>query len=246
MPSDETAPKTELIFRDLSKQSELEPLCRMVLDKFQLPQRSLICIFDEDERPEFTRYFGEGFCGFFAPVRQFGLRGLQWPQKILNHVWISDGWGHSFGCDAVIYLRYRTCASPIGAVITFAHELQHFMQYGFSYRAWRAVGRVKEVYAGEPLAPWRFPCEYEAQLVSKRVANEIPGVDVVMSYAEQKTQEENDPEKWRFFKGLDPEEPFDLLERTKPLVNKYREILMEKFPARNNDEPDFTKDNWWE
>jgi hypothetical protein len=37
---------------------------------------------------------------------------------------------NAVGCDATIYLRKRTCDGPIGIVITFAHKLQHFFQYG--------------------------------------------------------------------------------------------------------------------
>jgi hypothetical protein len=239
-----------LIFRDNSNRPELEPLCGEVLKHFQLPQRSLICIFDDEERPVFldSLSLGMNYCGFFVPVRKFG-RCFQWPQPILNHAYNSDwldpepkGWR----CDVVIYLWDRTCNNSIGTVITFAHELQHFMQYGHNYKTWRADGLVKEVYPGEPMAPWRLPCEYEAQLISKRVANGILGVDVVTNYAEQKIQEENDPEKWSFFQGLDPEESFNLLDRTKPWVNEYREVLKERFPAQSSEAPDFIKDNWWE
>jgi hypothetical protein len=70
---------------------------------------------------------------------------------------------------------------------------------------------VREVSA-EPLAPWRFPSEHEAQLVAKRKAEEVFGGDVIRAYAEKQIQETNDPEKWRFFQELDPAEPRDLLE----------------------------------
>jgi len=118
------------------------------------------------------------------------------------------------------------------------------MQYGFSYKAWWAEGLVREV--GEPLDQWRFPSEHEAQLVSKKVAEEVFGGDVIRDYAEKQIQEKNDPEKWKFFLGLDPKESFDLLEQTKPWANEYREALKEKFPAYNSEEADFTKDKWWE
>ncbi len=236
----------ELVFRDGAKKPALESLCQSVLESYQLPLRSLSCIFDDEERTEFTDYFGESFCGFFSPVRQFGTQGLRWPQDILNHVWVSEGLGCDWKCDAVIYIRRRTCDSKIGAVITFAHELQHFRQYGSNYKVWRAEGLCKQVYSGEPLAPWRFPSEFEAQLVSKRIAKIIFGDKIVTGYAKQKIEEESDPEKWKFFQGLDSEVSFDLLERTQPWVEEYRETLKERFPAHNSDEPDFAKDKWWE
>jgi hypothetical protein len=106
---------------------------------------------------------------------------------------------------------------------------------------------VRIVYLGEPLAGWRLPCEHEAHLVSKKVvsASDVLGREVVMSYAEQQGKG-NDPEKWNFFKGLDLEESFDVLERLKPWVNEYKEALKERFHANSSEEPYFTKDNWWE
>jgi hypothetical protein len=120
------------------------------------------------------------------------------------------------------------------------------MQYGFNYKVRQAVSLIQVIYIGEPMVPWRLPCEYEAQLISKKVAISILGDKVVLTFAEQKIMSGNDPEKWRFFMGLDLDESFDLLERTKPWVNKYRQELIEKFPTNNSEEPDFTKDNWWE
>jgi hypothetical protein len=236
----------ELVFRDTSRKLELEPLCRRVIEGSDFPQYSLGAIFDDEERPEFTQYFGESFCGFFTPVRQFGTQCIRWPQDILNHVWVSEGLGCDWKYDAVIYIRCRTCESRIGAVITFAHELQHFKQYGLSYKVWRAEGLCKQVYSGAPLAPWRFPSEFEAQLASQRIAREVLGDEIVMGYAEQKIEEKSDPDKWRFFQGLDPDESFDFLERTKPWVSDYRDALRRRFPARSNKDPDFAKDNWWD
>jgi hypothetical protein len=110
----------------------------------------------------------------------------------------------------------------------------------------RAECLVREVYTGEPLALWRLPCEHEAQLVAKKMAEEVHGKDKVLRYTEQQIEKGNDPEKWNFFRGLDLAESFELLERTKPWVNKYREVLKERFPADSSEEPDFTKNNWWE
>jgi hypothetical protein len=223
----------------------LEPLCRKVLEHFQLPNLSLICIFDDEERPEFTASdkYGENLCGiFFEYVRDFRQAC---PDDLDEYVWKEE----RFLCDVVIYLRYRTCLSLTGMTITFAHELQHFMQLGFNYKAFRAnclLLHYLRCWKKDQRPLWKFPHEYEAPLVSKRVSELVLTRDMVSSYTEQKIEEKNDLEKWRFFQGLDAAESFDLLERTKPLVNQYREELKENFRTTNTKEPDFTKENWWE
>jgi hypothetical protein len=194
---------------------------------------------------------GENFCGFFAPVHKFMWPEHEWPLEIWNNLWKcdeSDLVPDELICDVMIYLRRRTCDSPIGTVITLAHELQHFVQYGFSNKVWRAIGDVRNLFVenGGSAFPWDFPDEHEAQLVSKRVAEEVFGGDVIRGYAEKQIHEMNHPEKWKFFLGLDSKESFDLLEQTKPWVNEYRDVLKERFPPDNDDDPDFTKENWWE
>jgi len=126
-----------LLFRDSQRRPALEPLCQKVIASFQLSDRSLICIFDDEERSEFVEspYLGPTFCGFFAPVRECGKGPMPWPQQILDHIWMPYGIGHDWAADALIYLRSRTCESVFGAAITFAHELTHFKQYGLQYKA---------------------------------------------------------------------------------------------------------------
>jgi hypothetical protein len=123
----------ELIFRDGSKKPALEPLCQRVLEKYQLPQHSLICIFDDKERPEFiaSDKYGENLCGLFEPVRKFHS---ECPDDLDEYVLVNE----RFLCDVVIYMRCRTCHSPAGMVITFAHELQYFMQYGCKSKVYQA------------------------------------------------------------------------------------------------------------
>jgi len=117
--------KHELIFRDGSKKVELEPLCNKVLEHFEPPEQRLIAIFDDEERQEFivhTPSLGGEFCGFFR-ANLCGMRPC--PLDILDHLWSNQD--QKWRCDVFIYLRSRTCQSPTGTAITFAHELQHFM-----------------------------------------------------------------------------------------------------------------------
>jgi len=245
----------ELIFRDHSKKAELEPVCEEVLKHFQIPQQKLIAIFDDKERSEFisSRYLGENFCGFFNAIRRFGRDFVDWPPDILKHVWDYKVYGkQDWRCDVVIYLRNRTCESPTGTAITFAHELQHFMQYENSRKVWWANRHLQDsrLVQGR-LPPWHIPTEYEALLVSKQVTEKVLGPDNVRDYAEQaKDREqiecEGDPKKWEFFLRLDVCEEFDLQKRTTSLINECRESLQKYFPACKRDDPDYSKDDWSE
>ena len=40
--------------------------------------------------------------------------------------------------DELIYLHGSTCASEVGLTMTFAHELQHFVQHGNMLTLWAA------------------------------------------------------------------------------------------------------------
>jgi len=121
------------VFRDESRQEELEPLCAAVLEHFAVDSQPLCCIFDNEERGEFTSCFGESFCGFFYPIAQFGFNnsGCPWPFHIRTN--ITDVWreienGGSSRDVVLVYLRKDTCEQPTGTTITFAHELQHVIQ----------------------------------------------------------------------------------------------------------------------
>jgi hypothetical protein len=231
----------ELIFLDDSKKTELESACKEVLKYFKLPEQKLIAIFDDKERQEFTVFtpkLGSEFCGFFR-ADLYGMRPC--PQDILNQLWSDQG--REWRCDVFIYLRSRTCQSPTGVAITFAHELQHFMQYGFSRKVWQASRDLQCVVSG---FPWDFPHEREALIVSRSKAEEVCERDEVLRYAEAQRKLGSDSEKWEFFLGPETEKPFNFLQATIPLVNQHKEALKERFPLNGEERPDYAKENWWE
>jgi hypothetical protein len=243
-------------FLDPSKESELWPKCQSVLNhehfRYKLPQKSLACIFDNEERSYFTnpQRLGKNFCGFTTQVCEpkFSTDMPNWPPEILRCV--SDG--SKYFCDVTVYLRNRTCQSQTGTVITFAHELQHFTQYGNSRKAWLANRHLQRIYrlCQQRVPPWHFPYEYEALLVSKQVAEEVLSPGEVRDYTEQECEHEQierveDLKKWEFFLRLDVREEYDLLEKTKIEVRKCRDYLEEYCQTDNSDAPDYSKDEWW-
>jgi len=237
-----TTMEYELIFLDGSKKAELEPLCEEVLKRFELPRQKLIAIFDDKERQEltvFTPALGKEFCGFF----RWYLYGMQpFPREITDRLWSNqDG---KWRCDVLIYLRSRTCQSPTGMAITLAHELQHFMQYGFSRKVWQASHDLRQIVGGN--LPWHFPDERDAMIVSRITAEEVCGKNEVRSYADQQIELDRNAPKWEFFFGPETAKLSNILQLTIPLVNDHREALKEKFPLNGKERPDYTKERWWE
>ena len=110
-----------LIFRDKTRDSEMRPVCDKVLQQFDLPKRSLVCIFDDQERPGFLQHpeIGVNFCGFFSPIRQSGIGNGVWAPELVTHVW--DTGRRKFAYDAAIYLRKRTCDALTG-MVTWASQ----------------------------------------------------------------------------------------------------------------------------
>jgi hypothetical protein len=222
-----------LIFRDENRIDVMQPPCEAVLRYFVLPPPSLVCIFDDHERPGFLHHpeLGPNFCGFFLPLRQSGIGNGVWAPELVTHIW--DKQQVEFAYDASIYLRKRTCDEVTSMVITFAHELQHFMQYGHHNQEWQLQRCIQQVAAPRLIhpRPWHFPGEHEAQLISKRVAEQLLGTEEVRRYADARIASGDDIEKWQFFLGLNPIDDFDFRQQTAQWVAKYKDELLLYYPG---------------
>jgi hypothetical protein len=87
-------------------------------------------------------------------------------------------------------------------------------------------------------------------LNSKRVAIELLGEAVVDAHAASRIQDNYDPDKWRFFQSLSTSSTYDLLEATKPWVDRYRAKMQDLDQDIDQDiKPehhiDFTEPEWW-
>lgn len=145
----------------------------------------------------------------------------------------------------VIYLRDTTCESPLGAAITLSHELQHLVQHARTFKVWWANTLLYHNMLGfDPRSsakPWDIPSELDAMSMSKRVSEGLFSVDAVKAYADARIQCGDDPLKWAFFQRIDSAELVDVLEKTKSLVQLYKNHLI----ALNPPDIDFTKREWW-
>ncbi len=223
-------------FKTKDLRTTLEADCLRVLEHFELPAHRLLCFFDDEDPPCFAQRFPGGYRGFHMPVRGSGY----FPPYVT--FLDSDG---DLAFDNVIYLRGRTCAVRTSAIITFAHELQHFVQYGQAQKVFAAnVLLYHHMRAFDPtseLEAWDIPHERDAMTVSKRVADAVIGPEAVSVYARSQIDAEIDPHYWEYFQGLSSSLQIDLLRETRPLVEKYRPKLL----GLNQTRVDFSAPEWW-
>ncbi len=135
--------------------------------------------------------------------------------------------------DNLVYVRSTTCLDVVGAVITYAHELQHFMQHGFAPKlAFVNFKLYENLKLFEPSAMTTdIPHEREANIVSKRVAEAVCGREAVKAFAEEqvlfmeRAGEEEQKARYMFFRDVPSSSDYDLLQETLRLVEKYRERI---------------------
>jgi hypothetical protein len=226
------------------KTSELEasrgPRCEQVLRHFTLPPYKLLCFFDDDNPQQFDSDIGASYCGVHAPI--IGS-GLDWPSYVDSLFFDKTG---EFAFQNVIYINGRTCSSVPGTVITLAHELQHFVQYGFLRKLWRTNSLIYSILRDGPpttTRSWDLPLEIDSTAISKRVAELVLTKDVVEAHTEAQIAIGNDPEKWRFFRTLSTLHQTEhfLLAETKTWADKF----MPELRAIKQRDVDFLQSEWW-
>lgn len=147
--------------------------------------------------------------------------------------------------DNLIYIRRSTCDDSTGLVECYAHELQHFVQYRRTPRLWAVstvlYQKVKGLESASTVID--IPTEREANIVSKRVCERICGVESVKRFAEERVHfmdecgQHEERDRWIFFRDTPSSTPFNLLDATLPLVEKYKGVLDFRM--------DLDKPEWW-
>lgn len=212
-------------FDDVLNQ-ELNAVAKSVIGRFhRLPDLRLLVFFDDEDAP-FFRTSGEENRGQFVVIKD--TRTNEWPDYVTEHIFVCDSsLAVDVRFDNVIYLYGTTCADSVGRVMTFAHELQHFVQYGFSPMLWY----VNQQFWNR-LPAYEIPTEREARIVAKHIARELCGRESVEEYIARKIEfaenrlrskpDDNDHLKkwqaeiddWRFIQRLDESNSYDLAVET--------------------------------
>jgi hypothetical protein len=261
----------KLDFKSDELRDTLKPVCERILEHFQLPAQRLYCYFANEEDPELRKDVGQFYRGFFSYregasqlpnyLQQCFLRSedefAQIPANITYESMVAF--------DCLIYVRNRTCRDVTSCASTFAHELQHFMQYGYSRKVWAAntilYQRIR-AYGNTTATVIDIPHERDANIVSKRVAEAVCGTEAVKLFAEGRIRQfksiamqghesaEAEKARWEFFRDVPSSTQFDVLAATIPLVEKYKFALStdeDEFSRELREEfsIDFLHPQWW-
>jgi hypothetical protein len=219
-------------------ESTLRPLCEQVDKELGLPADKYYRYFavapDDLLTKEVGRYFrGVQFSTLATDTVSFHVREQYLPSSGVIHY------------DYLVYIRDTTCLDPTGCVVTYAHELQHIAQHGRFPRlmAPNSVLRANFKKYKETATEIDIPIEVDANIVSKRVAERLCGVESVRRFAEEQVhfmEKEGAVDqivRWKFFRDTPSSNPYDYVEETLKLVQKYKGQM---FFGMDVDSPD-----WW-
>ena len=231
-----------------TNEAALKPICQEVEKHFALPTRRPYRYFAVEDDSDLAAMMGAHFRGFHIPFS--GRNDL--PEYLRDCFFrpfeeynATMTFEQMVAFDNLIYVRYDTSSDSVGCVLTYAHELQHFVQHAHTPRLWAVnsalyhnLGRFDST-----ATPIDIPQEREANSVSKRVAEKVCGAEAVRKYAEAQIrfmEDANEPAqaaRWTFFRDVPSSADYDVLGATLPFVQKYKDQI--DFGI------DVNQPNWW-
>jgi hypothetical protein len=231
-----------------SIRTALEAAVRRVLDQFanQFPDLNLLCFFDDDDWQPLKDVMGPATRGFYAPIKEQPFEC--WPDYLTERIFIDDPNSHlqKRAFDHLIYVFGSTCVDEIGLTMTFAHEVQHFLQYGYERKCWAEnflLPRLsKEVIGLTGLRWFDIPIEREARAAAKRIAEQLFGAEQVRLFIARRARDSisaQEAEDWRLIQEMDPSAPYNVVDETRAVfqrVKHYRPQLEAILRELRNDE----------
>jgi hypothetical protein len=216
-------------------ESTLRPLCEQVDKHFGLTAK-------------YYRYFAVAPDDFLIDNVGSYFRGGQFstsatavvPAYVRNRH-LPSGARHGY----FVYIRDSTCLDPTGCVVTYAHELQHIVQHEClpGLMGPNSVLRANFKKYKETATEIDIPIEVDANIMSKRVAEKVCGVEPVRRFAEEQVRfmkNEGAVEqvlRWEFFRDTSSSNSYDYVDETLKLVERYKGQM--PFGV-DTDKPD-----WW-
>lgn len=208
-----------------ANETALRPLCEQVDKFFDLPAARRYCYFAVADDEYLTDKVGRHYRGLNAPTSSRGPI----PEHAFHRYLPADG-----NCyDHLIYIRNSTCLDPTGCVITYAHEVQHTLQCDRSPRVMQAnwVLRANLAIFDSTATEIDIPIEADANIVSKRIAESVCGIEHVRNFAEEQLalmrnagaiEQER---RWEYFLEMPSSTPYDYVDETKELVRRYAQYM---------------------
>jgi hypothetical protein len=223
------------MFEDRDVKAHMEAVCISVLDYFEqyfrIPAEPRVaCIFAKDDciKSQLGRDVAER--GGFMPTN--GMVLGHFPQYVRDIIAPINKQTRKCADPyaGMVILHGSTCGSDIGLTLTFAHELQHFLQCTNAKPLW-ALNRLLIGLRNEEFKVWwDFPIEVEARITAKKVAESLFGTEPVKRHIQERIKAhitDNDVEDWNFVQGIDSSIPCSLAGGTKQLVQRHRGQLEE-------------------
>jgi hypothetical protein len=228
-----------------------------------LPDRRLLCFFDDEDCLNIKEEAGKANRGLYAPVRKGNPLWAELPPDVLSHIGRGDVTeGSTFqvrpmpAFDHLVYLHGSTCVNEVGMAMTLAHELQHFVQHESALRLWAAntvaIHTLTHVLTKPEIESLRLrqcdiPIEQEARIVSKRIAQGLFREDVVRGYIDARIDDhvtDQDAADWECVRDLDASARYDLASETAAFFTKlkyYTRQLERSLHYLGRDDPDFVE-----
>jgi hypothetical protein len=237
---------------DVAVKADREATAKRVITRFgnRLPNARLLCFFDDNNWQPFKEYAGAANRGFYTPVKETTFAWPVWPDYVTEHILADDPPSVVLKrvFDHVIYLHGSTCANEIGLAMTFAHELQHFVQHSDVLKLWAENCLIQSLprdVIGVLGLKWSdIPVEREARAVSKQTAEDLFGAERVRQHINTRITEAlnaDDAADWRFVQRLVPSTPYHLVDETRLIFRRLKDYRpnLEEVLQEVKENPDF-------
>ncbi len=222
-----------------------ETTAQRVIECFRLPDRRLLCFLDDEEWQSIQDEAGVANRGFYRLVTSPDSFWLNAPLYIAERLFVHC----QPAFDDFIYLHGSTCSSDVGLTMTLAHELQHAFQHSEQTQLWAANSVVlalsRTTISAMRLTWCDVPIEREARIVSKRIAEQLFGAELVRQHIDGKISEfvtPGDASDWECIRELATSTPYDLARETKlffPTLKDHRRELERALRECQSESPDF-------